>query len=250
MRIKTILCFLAVVCFSLTLFPQDAGELISQGDEIYKEMRDMAAAKEAQEKYQKALLTMENKYDAYWRTARILYYIGENTESKKEKKAIFSQGIYYGKKAVDAGPELPDGHYWLGVNQGKFGEVKGVLKSLSLVGPIKRAMQKVIELDRSYEEGGPDRLLGRVYYKLPGFAGGSKDKSLEHLQKSLEYGPNDALTRLFLADTYISLKETDKAQAELEFILAMEDDPRWINGIATIKEKARKKLQDKKFEEE
>jgi hypothetical protein len=30
----------------------------------------------------------------------------------------------------------------------------------------------------------------------------------------------------------------------------MEDDPRWINGIATIKEKARKKLQDKKFEEE
>lgn len=249
MKTRTILCLFVVLCFSLALFPQDANELISQGDELYNEMKEMTAAKEALEKYHKAMLMMEKKYDAYWRIARIMYYIGEYTDGKKEQQSIFSQGIYYAKKAVDEEPEKPDGYYWLGVNQGKYGEVKGVLKSLSLVKPIKNAMQKVIELDRSYEDGGPDRLLGRVYYKLPGFAGGSKDKSLEHLLKSLEYGPNDALTRLFLADTYLSLKETDKARAELDYILAMEDDPHWISGIEAVKEDARKTLQDKKFKE-
>ena len=122
---------------------------------------------------------MDNRYEAFWRLSRILYYIGEHTEKKKEKKSIFAQGVYYAERAIDLEPEKPDGHYWHGVNNGKYGETRGVLKSLFLVKPIKQAMNKVIELDRSYEDGGPDRVMGRVYFKLPGFAGGSKEKSLE-----------------------------------------------------------------------
>lgn len=247
MRLKTILLIFVFLIFSFSLFSQEAEDLIAQGDELYSQMKDIDAAKEARAKYQEALIKAEDKYDAYWRLARILYYIGDHTESKKERKTIFSQGIYYAKKAIKLQPEKPDGHYWLGVDYGVYGETRGVLKSLSLVKPIKKEMNKVIELNQDYEDGGPDRVLGRVYFKLPGFAGGSKKKSLEHLLKSKELGPEDALTRIYLADTYLALKEIDKAREELEYVLNMESDPRWIYGTEEYKEEARKMLQDKKF---
>lgn len=247
MRVKGILVFLAVICFAFSLFGQNADELITKGDELYKEMKDMVSAKEAEGLYRDALLIMDKKYEAYWKVSRILYYIGEHTESKKERQIIFSQGIYYAKKAIDLEPEKPDGHYWLGVNNGKYGETRGVLKSLSLVKPIKQAMNKVIELDRSYEDGGPDRVLGRVYFKLPGLAGGSKDKSLEHLLKSKEYGPNDAVTRIYLAETYLAKDEKDKAREELEYVLNMESDLRWTAAVDENKVVAKELLNSKEF---
>lgn len=246
MRVRAIF-FIFVFMSSSFLFPQEGEDLITQADNLYEQMKDMETAKEALDLYRKAVVESEDRYGAYWRVARIFYYIGAYTESKKEKKVIFSQGIYYAKKAIQLGPEKPDGYYWLGVNYGVYGEARGVLKSLFLVDDIKEAMNKVIELDRSYEDGGPDRVMGRVYFKLPGFAGGSNDKSLEHLLKSKEYGPNDALTRIYLAETYLELKEIEKAREELEYVINMEPDSRWITGVDELKEEARKLLQDKKF---
>ena len=247
MKTRGILSFLAVFCFVSLLFPQTADEWIVQADKLCNEMKDMETAKEAESLYIKALGIMESKYDVYWKLSRILYYIGEHTEKKKDKKAIFDRGVYYAEKAVEADPEKPDGHYWLGVNHGKVGETRGVLKSLSLVKPIKNAMNKVIELDRSYEDGGPDRVLGRVFYKLPGFAGGDKKKSLEHLLKSKEYRLNDPVTRIYLAETYLALKEKDKAKEELEYVLSLDSDNRWYYAIDENKEVARELLNSKKF---
>lgn len=247
MKTKIFYLLLVFLSFSIPLFSQEPEELIAQGDKLYAEMKDMATAQEALSKYREALSKAEDKYEAYWRTSRILYFIGDHTESKKEKKTIFSQGIYYARKAVALEQEKPDGYYWLGVNYGVYGEAKGVLKSLSLVDDIKEAMNKVIDLDREYEDGGPDRVLGRVYFKLPGFAGGDKKKSLEHLLKSKEFGPNDPLTRYYLADTYLALKEVDKAREELEYVLNIEVDPRWVSGVDDCKEDAKQMLQKKAF---
>jgi len=247
MKVKTFFLLFVFLFFSFSLFSQEPEDLMAQGDKLYAEMKDLAAAEEALAKYREAFTQAEDRYDVYWRIARILYYIGAHTESKKEKKTIFSQGIYNAKKAVALEPEKPDGHYWLGVNYGVFGEAKGVLKSLSLVKPIKAEMNKVIEIDREYEDGGADRVLGRVYFKVPGIAGGSKEKSLEHLLKSKELGPNDPLTRVYLAETYLALKEVDKAKAELEYVLNIESDDRWVSGVEDCKEDARTLLKDKKF---
>lgn len=249
MRVKTAFLFLVLLSLSFFLFSQSPDDLISQADKLYSEMKDMETAQEALAKYRLALNEAENKYEAYWKISRIHYYIGSRTESKKDKKIIFSQGIYYAKKAIEQEPEKPDGYYWLGVNYGVYGEARGVMKSLFLVDDIKKAMNKVIELNREYEDGGPDRVLGRVYFKVPGIAGGSKKKSLEHLLKSKEFGPEDPLTRVYLADTYLALKEVEKARAELDYVLSLEDDPRWVAGVEETKEDAKEILKKKQFRE-
>ena len=108
-------------------------------------------------------------------------------------------------------------------------------------------MNKVLALDPAYDDGGPDRVLGRVYHELPGFAGGSKKKSLEHLLRSKELGPRVGLTRIYLADTYLSLDDVEKAREELEFVLAMEPDPSLVAETAEEKGMARERLEKKVF---
>jgi tetratricopeptide (TPR) repeat protein len=245
---KIVLLVMILVALALLCLSQQAESqaLIAQGDELYTQRADLAKAKDALAKYQEALLKGGSDYEAYWKMARAEYWIGGHTEEGKLAKAAFELGIYYAKKAVALEPEKPDGHYWLGVNYGKYGEARGVLKSLFLVKPIKAEMNKVVELDRSYEFGGADRVLGRVYYKLPGFAGGSNAKSLEHLLKSKEYGPNDATTRMFLADTYLALDKVEEARQELEYLIGMTSAPEDQAETEELQVQAKKMLVENK----
>jgi len=221
--------------------------LIQHGDELYVERTDIAKAKEALAFYQDALLQNQDAFGAYWRMARVEYWIGDHAESSDEKKQAFQMGIYHAKKAIALKPDRPEGHYWLGVNYGSYGEAKGVLKSLSLVGPIKNEMKQVLAIDPAFEYGGADQLLGRLYYELPGLFGGDKKLSLEHLLKSKELGPRVGLTRIYLADTYLALGEVEKAYQELRAVLDIEPYPTLIPETAQEKEMARKKLEGKEF---
>ena len=144
--------------------------------------------------------------------SRLSYWIGDHTPNKDVKKRIFLQGVDYAKKAIELGPDKADGHFWLGVCYGVYGDAKGVLKSLSLVKPIKAEMRRVLEIDPAYDRGGADRVLGRVFHEVPRIAGGSEKTSLEHLLKAVEYGPRVGLNLLYLADTYISLDRVEDAR--------------------------------------
>jgi tetratricopeptide (TPR) repeat protein len=227
--------------------PQAAVSLIAQGDALYAERADYAKAKEARRKYEEALAVGENAYEANWKLARVCYWIGDHTGAKDLKKAILLAGVEYAKKAIELDPQKPDGHFWLGVNYGVYGEAKGVLKSLALVKPIKEAMRRVLEIEPAYDRGGADRVLGRVYHEVPGFAGGSEKTSLEHLLKAVAYGPRVGLNLLYLADTYISLKRFDEARQALETILAMEPLPDLLPETAEEREQARERLDKKPF---
>ena len=245
----TIITLLALFILlpALMLYAQETKTLTQQGDDLFDQRGDLAKAKDALAKYQDALVAKEDAYGVYWRMARVEYWIGDHTANNDDKKQIFSMGIYHAKKAVALGPDRPEGHYWLGVDYGVYGEAKGIFKSLSLVNPIKEEMNKVLSLDPTFDDGGADRLLGRMYFELPGFFGGSNKKSLEHLLKSKELGPRVGLTRIYLADTYVALGEVQKAREELEFVIAMEPDPKLIPETGEEKKTAGEKLKGKDF---
>lgn len=229
------------------LAAQSPGPLIAEGDALYAERAELTKAKEARAKYEAALAAGEDAFEASWRLARVNYWIGDHTAAKDQKKAIFLKGVDHGKKAVELDPDRAEGHFWLGVCYGVYGEAKGVLKSLSLVKPIKEAMRRVLEIDPAYDRGGADRVLGRVYHEVPGIAGGSEKTSLEHLLKAVEHGPRVGLNLLYLADTYISLDRFDDARKTLETILTMEPYPDLLPETEEERAQARERLARKPF---
>jgi tetratricopeptide (TPR) repeat protein len=247
---RIILPLLTVLVLAIAVRAQETKTLVQQGDDLYAQRGDLAKAKEALAMYQEALAGGEDVYGANWRLARVEYWIGDHTADKTVKKQIFQQGIEHARKAIELGPDKVEGHFWLGVCYGVYGEAKGVLKSLSLVKPIKEEMRRVLEIEPAYDRGGADRVLGRVFHEVPGFAGGSEKKSLEHLLKAVEYGPRVGLNLLYLADTYISLDQIDKARQTLEYILTMEPEPDLIPETEEERVQARQRLEGKKFKKE
>jgi hypothetical protein len=60
---------------------------------------------------------------------------------------------------------------------------------------------------------GPNRILGRVYFKLPFLAGGSRSKSLENLKIAYAQAPQYFMNGIYLAETLHDGNDSEKAQA-------------------------------------
>lgn len=203
------------VCSAQAIKPVSPG--IGKCLELARNRTDMVTYRESIQCYEQSFAAAPLE-DTAVRLGKSYYWLGSHS-AEDVQTALFQKGIDWSKKAIELNPKSAGGYFWLGVNNGKYGESRGILKSLFLVGPIKEAMQQVISIDPAYEHGGAYRVLGRMYYKLPGFAGGGVDKSIANLKKSLEYAPNVSTTHVFLAESYIKQKDYQSAKNELNFVL-------------------------------
>ena len=223
----------------------DDPTLLERARAAYEQRADPAQAQAAWDLFKQAVAADAASYEARWEGARACYYLGEYFKpgaSDDQKMVLFQEGIDLAKQAVTLQPKGVEGHFWLGVLYGVYGEAKGILKSLAMVPDIKAEMAACREIDPSVEGWGPDRVLGRMYYRLPFFKGGDDKKSLEHLEQSLKGAPTNALTRLYLAETCKSEGQKPRAIQLLEEVVTMTPDPRWAAEHPQIKAKAEKLL--------
>ncbi len=219
----------------------DVAAMMAKAEALWEQRADPGKLQESMGIHEAIADKDPTQVEALWKLARGCWWLGTHSP-EDQKLAIFEKGMEHAKRAIAFKDGCAPCHYWLGVNYGVYGEAKGVLKSLSLVDPIKEEMNKVIKLDPGFMHGGAYRVLGRMSYKLPWFAGGSKKESMEHLKKALEYGPNSFLTRVFLAETYLAMDEKELAKKELEWCVSAPEpkDP----GDREDQKKAKKLYQE------
>ncbi|HEY8563552.1 MAG TPA: TRAP transporter TatT component family protein [Pyrinomonadaceae bacterium] len=183
---------------------------------------------------------------AYGLLAEINYWLGESAEDAADKLAFFEEGVECGEAAIGIDENSLEGNFWLAVNRGSFGQEKGIMESLAMVQPVKRAAEKAAEIDGDYFYGGPWRVLGRLYHKAPGFpiSVGSTKKAIECLEKAVAAGPKFFLNRLFLAEAYISNRDKAKAREQLEWILAAPPNENHEREDEDYKRRARELVQN------
>jgi tetratricopeptide (TPR) repeat protein len=225
---KKITIYLFFIFYLLiSLFPANYSEFIKRGDEFFKERGDLKKAILALKNYKKASTLKKDAYEALWKIARTTHYLVDELKSEEEQRKIIDMGIEAARKAIIISPDKPDGYFWLGVNYAKEGQVKGVLKSLFRISPIKKNMRKVIEMDDKYEGGGAYIVLGRVYSQVPGILGGSNRKAEANLLKAMRICNTNPLTYIFLAEVYHDMGKIKKAIRTLTDFEKIEVDPRW-----------------------
>lgn len=157
--------------------------------------------------------------------------MGTQASDNDDKEDIHEAGYELAQEAIDlladdaddlddeALETLSKSYFFYGANLGKYGEAKGIIASLSRVPELKRNMQAIYDLDMEHvEQYGANRVLGRLYYKLPGFAGGDKGKSEELLREAVKEtlapGTNvsvHGLNNLYLAETLEKNKKKGEA---------------------------------------
>ena len=225
MRPATIL--LTLTLLALSLCPtQGTAQVEEDPDRLYVGREDLSNALAAAATWERRLAARPDDYESAWKLARACYWLGGHVPPS-DRRAQLDRGIAAARRAVAADPRGPAGHFWLAATMGAMAEAAGLSAGLRYRGEIKRELETVLGLDPSFEKGSADRALGRWYFKVPRLFGGSNDKSLDHLRRSLTFDPNSAASLSFLADTLLDMKKRAEARLALEQVLTVAVDPEW-----------------------
>ncbi len=189
-----------------------------------------------------AALAKDRKVETIAMLSYVQFLIGDvRATTPEDKLAAYDRGREIGKRAVELAPKSHDAHLWYAINTARWGETKGVLRSLFLLPTIREELGILLELDpRSVRA---HILAGNVLLEVPGFAGGDRAKAEEHFKKALEIDPRFTNARVDLARVYVADARYADARREL-FLVVNETSPS-IVADWTVKDapRARKLLE-------
>lgn len=230
MRVRV---FVAVVVLTASVRAQE----VVDPDRLYADRAQLASVVEAARIWEARLAKDPRDFESAWKLARACYWLGGHVALDDRRKQ-FERGIEAANKAVALHPNRAEGHFWLAADMGAMAEGFGLRAGIKYRGPIKKALETVLMIDPGFQQGSADRALGRWYLKVPRLFGGSKDKSVEHLKRSLGYDANSTATHFFLAETYLDMDKNDEARRELQAVLGAPLNPEWTPEDKEFKEKA------------
>jgi hypothetical protein len=138
--------------------------------------------------------------------------------SADEKLAAYDRGRQVGRRAIDLAPRSAAAHFWYATNTGRWGQTKGVVRSVFLLPEVQREIDTVIALDPKFT--GVYALAGNVYYEVPGFLGGDLAKAEAMFRKGLAQDPRFTGMRVGLAKTLIKAGRTGEARRELDAVVS------------------------------
>jgi tetratricopeptide (TPR) repeat protein len=137
--------------------------------------------------------------------------------------------IDHSQKAILRDSRSGVGYFYKGLCLGRLGELKGMWNSLTIIKPFRKNMEAAVKINPAIDRGGPHRALGRLYFKLPGILGGNLKKSIDHLRKAVDYGPQYWENHYFLAESYFENHQYLLARTELQSAMKIasqtNDDP-------------------------
>ena len=218
-----------------------AGLSAQTADALYASRRDLDSARRAADLWRIELAGNPRAFEAAWKLSRAYYWLGGH-DTIREGRRTFEAGIDAGRKAVAIEPNRPEGHFWMAANMGALAESYGLRQGIKYRTPIKEALETVLRLHRTFEQGSADRALGRWYFKVPGWFGGNHRLAEQHLRESLQYNPNSTASHFFLAELFADDGRKSEARGELQQVLDAPFDPEWDPEDQEFKEKAERLL--------
>ena len=156
-----------------------------------------------------------------WRLCRAKVRSAEKKEKRSDKLALYESAKIDCEKSVALSSGVADGHFWLGVTIGRWGETKGLMKALFIIKPLKKEMAEVIRLDPAH--GGAHNVLAEILWQVPGFVGGDKKKALEEFETALRLSPRYTANHQPLAEAYLHYGREDDAIRVLKLVEATKD---------------------------
>jgi tetratricopeptide (TPR) repeat protein len=166
----------------------------------------------------RALLESALAQDSQVETMIMLSYVhflwaDTRATSAGEKLEAYARGRQLGERAVELAPRNAQAHLWYAINTARWGQTKGIMRSLFLLPTVRREIDTILTLDPRSARG--HALAGNVYMEVPPLAGGDRAKAEAHFKKGLEIDPRFTVLRVDLARLYIADGRYAAARQEL-----------------------------------
>lgn len=149
---------------------------------------------------QRAAVVHSQKAMAYLR-------LGDLEPKDDRKLDIYKKGQAEAEKGIKLDPACAECHYQRGGNLGRWGQTRGVMRSLFILGDVKGAFKTALKHNPQHIDS--MLALGLVDQKVPGFAGGSGSRAEAAFRAVLKKSPNHTRAMLDLAEL---LEEDDREE--------------------------------------
>lgn len=151
--------------------------------------------------------------------AHVCFIWGDiRAKTTDDKLAAYEQGREAAKRAVELAPHNLLAHFWYATNTGRWGQTKGVVRSLFLLPTVRQEIATVFGIDPKFPPA--YSLAGNVYYEVPEILGGDLDRAEQMFRNGLLLDPRFTGMRVGLAKTLIKKGRVAEARKELEAVLA------------------------------
>jgi len=180
-----------------------------------------------------AALARERQPDAMVMLSYVYFLVGDvRAGTADDKLAAYDRGREIGKRAVELAPKNPDAHVWYGINTGRWGQTKGIMRSLFLLPTVRGEIDATLALDPRNLRA--LALSGNVFFEVPRIAGGDREKAEQQFRKALEIDPHFTVARVDLARVLIAGGRSADARRELQHVI----EERQPNNVAdwTVKD--------------
>ncbi len=160
-------------------------------------------------------------FDILIMESRGLYWKGMHAKSNDDRSAIHALGQAKADEARKINDGYAEGYYYAGIHLARWGEAQGVITSIRRKGELMQYMVDAMNhMTRDDQPGetldgaGPNRVYGRLYFKLPSVFGGSHSESVKYLSKAVSMAKNLPLNIVYYAETLKSGNASEKALAK------------------------------------
>jgi len=146
-------------------------------------------------------------------------------QTKIVKKRIYKRAVDIGKKGMREYPNNIALKYYYMTNLGRWGQTISVVKATrkGILDEIKTINSELIQIDSTFDEAGPLRILGAMHLKIPHIplvlSWPSDEKALLFLRSSHRIAPLNAGNALLYAEALIKTGQEEKAKSLLENII-------------------------------
>lgn len=174
-------------------------------------------------------------YDALWMQSRNYWYKGyHGNESRKNRLVCYEKARDYANRASTVDEGRCEGHYWNALATGLCGQETGILKSLSLVGTVRKRLEQCLLIDSEHSDA--YRALAELYFRVPGppLSIGNKKKALDLIRKAIHFGPTNPENWLLCAEILMDARDYGGTREAVSRTLALPDDdedPLWSQEI-------------------
>lgn len=150
--------------------------------------------------------------------ARVSFLWGDIRAATVEQKLeAYDRGRQAARRAIEQAPRNAAARFWFATNTARWGQTKGVLRSLVLLPTVQEEIRTILELDPTFTA--VYVLAGNVLYEVPGLLGGDLGKAEAMFRKGLEQDSKFTGLRVGLGKTLIKTGRITEARDQLQAVL-------------------------------
>lgn len=215
---------------------------VSKADELARGHNDLAKLREAVKLLAQVRNPDTRNFEVEWKFAKYSYFLGKMLTDEKESEPALTSGAAAGKIASRVAPDKPDGYFWYGANLGEQAKRAPLTKGLTSIDDIRSAMNKVIEIEPSYQGASAFDALAQIELETR-ITGGSAEKAVEYLEKAIGFEKENSYIRLHLAEAYLAVDRNADAKKQLEFLLKIKPNPDYLTEYEESQKEAKRLLE-------